>query len=282
MRGPIKKRKIEFVNTPVQLSKIVFSLVFPWLFPGHWKTKNEGFKTLLRLAGTCRQLRYFQRLRRVIVQLAPHGLMEKLRDHGFPAQFSVNFWMDLIECKSYASSTFYFYPEHAAGMIPVNFEVATFCDLAKRSVHGRSTLVFYAPSFAEMVLFVYAAAVMKDEQLERFDAIEIVFRLKRFCYETISFETKKRQEFVKRQALGALKRVGLMAPRDFEFERGALPETAYSFFCKVCETSGKKDGKKPLERLKAFVDGWYPATANSVGPGDAKKRSYNFAMVFEK
>jgi hypothetical protein len=281
MRGPIKKRKINHVNTPDQLTKIIFALVWPWLYPGHWKTKKEGFKTLLALCGTCQQLRYFQRLRRLVVQLAPVEMTERLRDHGFPAHFSVHFWMDLIHSKRISSSTFYFYPDHLRET-PVFFGTATFQNLAKRSTPLGSTLVFFAPSFAELVLFVYAVAVVDDTELGKFQHVEAYLTIKSGHYENILFTVLKKTDFIQRFAIGHLKHIGLLCERDFTFEKGALQETAYSFFCRVCETNGRKDKKKPIDRLKDFVEGWFPVTPHSVGPNDKKKRAYEFEMDFKK
>lgn len=281
MQGPVKKRKVVFVNTPNQLSKLVFAIVFPWLYPGLYKTKNEAFRTIMALVGTCRQLRYFQCMRRSAVQLAPHNLHEKLRSHGFPAHFSAQFWMDLIRLKPYVSSTFYFYPMDLQRK-PINFQVATFENLAKRTSGTSQFLVFYAPSFAEAVLFVYAVGAVELAELNKFDMVEVLLEVKKGQYEEFAFKVKNKNSFIQRSAIGALKHMGSLAPRDFEFVHGALPWTAYSFFCNVCETSGRKDKKKPLDRLKDFVQGWFPTTAHSIGKKDKARRAYEFEMVFEK
>ena len=282
MQGPLKKRKATYVNTPDQLSKSIFAIVFPWLYPGFYKTKQDAFRTLMALLGTCRQLRYFQCMRRSAVQLAPHSLHERLRSHGFPAHFSAQFWMDLIRLKPYVSSAFYFYPMDLERK-PINLQVATFENLAKRTCGTSSSLIFYAQSFAEAVLFVYAVGAVEMDELNKFHMIEIILEVKKGKYEEIRFTVKnKNSGFIQRYAIGALKRMGAKAERDFEFVHGALPLTAFSFFCTVCETSGRKDKKKPLERLKDFVQGWFPTTAHSVGEGDKARRAYEFEMVFEK
>lgn len=281
MQGPLKKRKATYVNTPDQLSKSIFAIVFPWLYPGFYKTKQDAFRTLMALLGTCRQLRYFQCMRRSAVQLAPHYLCEKLRSHGFPAHFSAQFWMDLMHIRPYVSSAFYFYPVDLERK-PISFQVASFENLAKRTCHDKSFLVFYAPTFAEAVLFTYAVGAVDLTELRKFDAVEILLQIKPGKYEEFTFKTKNKDSFIKRSAIGTLKRIGALAERDFEFVHGGLPLTAYSFFCSVCETSGRKDKKQPLGRLKDFVQGWFPLTAHSVGAGDKARRAYEFEMVFEK
>lgn len=282
MEGPVKKRKVVFKNTPDQLRKLVFAIVFPWLYPGFYKTKDQAFRTILALLGTCRQLRYFQCMRRSVVQLAPHGFQDRLRSHGFPAHFSAQFWMDLIQLKPYVSSAFYFYPMDLQRK-PINFQVASFENLAKRTSGTSSSLIFYAQSFAEAVLFVYSVGAVEMDELKKFQMVEIILEVKPGTYEEIVFTVKnKNNGFIQRRAIGALKRMGAMAERDFEFVHGAVPLTAYSFFCAVCETSGRNDKKKPLERLKDFVQGWFPTTPHSVGENDKARRAYEFEMVFEK
>lgn len=281
MEGRLKKRKIVFNNTPDQLHKLVFAIVFPWLYPGLYKTKEQAFRTIMALLGTCRQLRYFQCMRRSAAQLAPSRLHEKLHSHGFPAHFSSQFWMDLIRLKPYVSSAFYFYPMDLQRK-PINFQVATFENLAKRTCGTSSSLIFYAPSFAEAVLFIYAVGAIEMAELNKFGLIEVILEVKPGKYEEIVFSVRNKNMFVSRNAIGALKRMGAMAERDFEFVQGTIPTTAYSFFCSVCETSGRKDRKKPLERLRDFVQGWFPLTAHSVGEQDKARRAYEFEMSFEK
>lgn len=286
MEGPIKKRKVSKAERlEVNINKLLFDLVFPWLFFGHYTDKYVAFRTLLALAGTCKQLRYFQNLRRYVAFLAPPMLKERLRYHGFPVGAPTFLWLRHLQDQSFGVGTaLYLWEESVCAVSP--FE-GTWMDVPFFSLgkcvdpENRVSLVHLPATFAELCLFCYCVIQANDDEFKGFDSITIVPQWKAKVTDRIEMQVKLRQNYAARFLLAKLAHIGTTAPIDPEFSRGSLKETAYSLFSRMCNTNGKKDKKKPIERLKEFVQAWYPMTRHSVGPMDLARRAYEFEMVFE-
>lgn len=287
MEGPIKKRRVlKAERLEVNIDKLLFDLVFPWLFFGCYSDRFLAFRTLLALTGTCRQLRYFQNLRRYVAFLAPSIMRERLSDHGFPVPAPTSKWLQALQNGEFGTGTvLYLWEEALCAVNPFErtWLNVPFYSLAKVcNPNGRISLVHMPASFGELCLFSYCIIEASNEELLGFDSIAIFPQWKTADPRIIEMEVKLRQNYAKRFLLAKLTRIGTTAPIDKEFTTGALKETAYSLFTKMCNTNGKKDKKKPLERLKQFVESWYPMVRHSVGPADLSRRAYEFDMEFNK
>lgn len=280
MEGPVKKRKHTFVSQ----NKILFDRVFPWLFYGHYTDRLLAFRTLLALTGTCRQLRYFQLLRRYVAFLTPSILRERLRDHGFPVAAPTTKWIKMLSDRVFGiGNVLYLLEESPSAIAPFEktFRDVSFFNLAKRVGPDQTSSLIHMPStFAELALFCYCVVEATDEEVA-YDTIDIVPQWKIKSEDTMKIPVKLRQNFASRFLLSKLSRIGTTAPLDPEFVNGSLGETAFSLFSKMCNTNGRKDKQKPIQRLKSFVQAWFPMTRVSTGPADKKRRAYEFEMEFE-
>lgn len=286
MEGPIKKRKFqEGERLIVNLDKKLFELVFPWLFFGHYSDRFLAFRTLLALAGTCQQLRYFQNLRRYVAFLAPPIIRERLLDHGFPVPAPTSKWLEVLRSEVFGiGNVLYLWEEALCAVNPFerSWLNVPFYSLAKVcNPDGRVSLVHMPSTFGELCLFSYCIIEANNEELAGFDSIFILPLWKTKESDLMEIVVKLRQNYAQRFLLAKLTRIGTTAPIDKEFSAGPLTETAYSLFTKMCNTNGKKDKKRPIERLKQFVQCWYPMTRHSVGPADRERRAYEFEMWFE-
>lgn len=284
MEGPIKKRKVHF---PPAYRKLIFDLVFPWIFYGYYKTKQECFRTYLALAGTCAQLRYFNLLRRYIGWLTPPHLIENLSSHGFPCYMPIMSWhsfliglpvneggavltiLENVNCKT-ATSPF-----------DSTLDAVPFINLAKRTRENKTMLTFCPDSFAEAVLFSYRLSTAADDELAGYTEVEIYPRWK--CSPSmIRIAVRKRKSFAQRYMISNLMKIGVTAPQEFGFVHGQMPITAFSLFFKLCNTNGQTDKKKPSERVKQFLKRWYPKHLTPQTLTEQSERVYFFEMEFEK
>ena len=282
MEGPIKKRKIK------TYSKLLFELVYPYLLNGHYENKWLAFRSLLALNGTCRQLRYFQYLRRVIGYLTPAAMQKMMSDHGFSVYAPFFLWEQALGLRLGHGNVLYVLNslmDKKDSVFEKNIGIAPFFNLARRLEANGPQKVFllHAPgTFPELALFCYCVVTCPIEQIEEYDGIEIVPQWKTKKSDKLMIPVKTREVFASKHLLGKLIKMGNSMMPDFEFLHGALEEPSYSLFCQICNTSGRKDRQKPVERLLKFVQAWFPETKHSVGPNDLKRRAYEFEMEFLK
>lgn len=273
---PLKKQPTE----PNYYAKQIFELVFPFLFPGQYEWNAPlCFRTYLALAGTCKSLRYFNVLRRWIGFLCPTSLTHRLWSHGYPVciafrevplmQSMVSERLMAIEHFKKIRSPFFsylglekhfgFFSEYSSfhvtlGEIPF-FNVFKCEDPGSRTHVGWRTFVYLAPTFAEAVLFCYAA-LSHPSDFNNGYAVLPMWKCKK--KDTIHFFDSKKETFLKKKLLGGLKKMGNTAPIEVGFSHGGLPETAYSLFCLLCDTSGSKRSVEPVVRLENFIKAYYP------------------------
>lgn len=284
MQGPIKKRKV--TEEKICFDKLLFDLVFPWLFFGHYSDRFLAFRTLLALAGTCQQLRYFQNLRRYVAFLAPPILRDRLLEHGFPVPAPTSKWLQALQSERFGTgNVLYLWDEALCAVNPFerSWLNVPFYSLGKIcGPDGRTSLVHMPASFGELCLFSYCIMEAKSAELAGFDKIFVLPLWKAKETDTIQVDVKLRKNYAQRFLLAKLMDIGTTAPVDKEFVAGSLKMTAYSLFREMCNTNGRKDKKKPIERLKEFVQCWYPMLRHSVGPQDAERRAYEFEMWFNE
>lgn len=288
MEGPVKKRKIKTIqDIPASYLRLIFDLVFPWVFYGHYKTQAECFRTYLALAGTCAQLRYFNLLRRFVGWLAPPHLIEKMSSHGFPCYMPVLSWHAFLMGLPINEGGAVLYllnnahARTAESPFDATLDAVPFINLAKRTRDDKVIMTFCPDSFAEAVLFCYRLTTAPAEDLKGYTDIEIYPRWK--CDPAlISIPVKKIQSFGKRYMISKLLRIGATAPQDFGFLHGQLPTTAFAQFMRLCNTNGQTDKKKPGERVKMFLKSWYPKHFKARTSSELDAQLYDFEIKFEK
>lgn len=276
MDRPLKKQKRLDVSSLYSVT--IFRLALPFLFPGSYGFNVlQAFRTYLALCGVCAKLRYWNILRRWVGYLCPPRLRAALKSHSFPVTTSLNemneFQLrarDLLSevapftnVHQYNFSSYWLlnnFFDHEAkremdlviGGIPF-FNVVQ-CETVSRS--GKQRIIcFLAPSFAEMVLFCYAACLSGQKDLYYFAVANWKTSSR---YESVLIEGKSAERFLNRYLLGRLKRVGLTAPQELGFVAGQLPQTAYSWFSNLCDTNGTRSKMSPKLRLHNFVSSWFP------------------------
>lgn len=244
------------------------------------------FRTFLALAGTCAQLRYWQNLRRWIGWLTPDGLEERMQEHGFPPNVKNGMkWMHVFTDLG-QNGCLTLYPQIAQqALFQMDIGgVASFFNLGQESNFNteepHTRLVFLAPDFAELVLFLYAVIVSEDMTYNEIRA-KIMWKSK---MTGICFYYLKRRTFGAKQAIPFLTEAGRTAPPDHGFKNGQMPTTAFDFFLAVVNAKGLKKRRKPQDILGEFVQGWFPKQVMSTRPLDNKtkeKRAYEFPIIFE-
>jgi hypothetical protein len=294
LKPPKKQNMEQFVIN----YKVVFQLVLPYVFPGFyaddWKT---AFKTYLALMGTCKGLRYWNFLRRWVGWLSDQGVRPLLKSNSVPVPLS------MVEMVDYQCLIGRIVEKHSAwrgiaspcvtsrrllnhfreGYGDTNFEFSLagipFWNLFDIDTEHRDvkTLCFVAPTFAEMALFCYAAV---REPRSRYSSYLVVpgwvHREKDFFY----FEDATKDRFMQKFMLGRLKAIGQVAPPDSGFALKALPNTAYSEFCSICDTSGKRSSSSPLVRLERFVQKWYPLSLWPRTETEKRQDALRFEIKF--
>lgn len=288
---PVKKKDIVFNAW----GKKVFWLVLPFLFPGHYDDNNfEAFRTWLALAGTCRRLRYWELLRRWISYVAPTTrLCFRLCQHGFPRRlllldlraYHEEVVAPLKSSRHFDDFVFIVFASYILDMnnniFPANVhkeigwrwksdfditlgQIPFFNCMSVKASHDRShkyVLVYLAPSFAEMVLFCYAAMSDTRDEPEFEEWFLCIPLWKHKVGDEILFAKKKRETYLKKSLLGKLRRIGNTAPLDYGFTNGSLQRTAFSYFMEACDTSGSKSHTTPHNRLTQFVQTWFKQDA---------------------
>ena len=295
---PPKKNK----SQPQPMMKLVLQLVFDktdCLLTQSCPTPL--FRSLLSLNHTCRRFRYWNNLRRWISWLLPTNARELFARHSFATlvdQDSISIAthlaqviMSQLEWSVHSLRQYnYLKKLEKLSKEPLEFEItfAGFCffncfyatDLSLGWMGNPTRIVcFVAPSFAEMALFCYA--VMKDQTQLSSISYLIMPQWRHRPMDRIYFTEKGKQMFMNRNMLGALRNIGTTAPIDVGFDCGAVPETAYSFFCQKCDTNGQRSKVTTIERLALFVRGWFP---NKLFPETEKERdeeAYSFNIEFE-
>jgi len=284
MEGPVKKRKGMMTFAYYRL---VFDLVFPWVFYGHYKTKEECFRTYLALAGTCAKLRYFNLLRRYIGWLTPPHLIENISSHGFPCYMPIMSWHSFLmglpvnEGGAVLHILENVNCSNAVSPFDATLDAVPFINLAKRVRDDKTILTFCPDSFAEAVLFCYRLTTASDDELAIYTDVEIYPRWK--CSPSIiKLPVKKRKSFAGRYMISKLLKIGTTAPQDYGFLHGQMPFTAFALFMQICNTNGQTDKKKPAERVKQFLKSWYPKHLKAQTATEASERAYDFEIEFEK
>lgn len=291
---PIKKKELE----SNMFSKKFFWMALGYLFPGFYGDNNFlAFRTWVALAGTCRRLRYWEQLRRWIAYVTPVSFAARMLSHGFPRRFLLkdlsNFQtmaiQPLIESRhfgqfEYLAFSSYVLDMHNNGQFNKKIEnpLENHDNLRPRSdfdctvgqipffncitvwatvrQEKRNVLVYCAPTFAEMVLFCYAA--MSDTTAYAIPQWFCVIPLwKHKAGDTILFSSEKRETFLQKSLLGKLRRIGHRAPQDYGYTNGSLQHTANSYFQELCDTSGSKVHTTPQDRLALFVRRWFKQDA---------------------
>jgi hypothetical protein len=296
------------LNPDVSLyHKQIFSLVFPYVFPGSYLDQRLAFRTFLALAGTCQALRYWNLLRRWIGWLSPVNSRPLLQKHGFPVCMRIsqienfqkraaNLIQGLDVYKGHSDPIYCARALNAAasletGMekekIQSNFEldvggVPFFniieCYTVTEDMKSCNTTIYLAPTFAEMVLFCHAALSHKaiGQKIRMFACIPVWEKSQGF----IHFSDSGKVAFMNRYLLGRLRKIGMTAPQDVGFLSGPLPQSAYAFFCHHCDTSGRRSKLTIADRLTAFVEGWFPRTIHPLNEDEARKLATDLRIKF--
>lgn len=282
-----RKKKMETNMT----SKLLFKLVLPYLFPGFYGEENFlAFRTFLALAGTCKRLRNWEQIRRWIGYLAPIGARDLMIEHNFP----IRLWLaelrqehgavtdllhlqkdftgrELIVCSSFMIRQGFefgthgleddYYIPHSDFDISISgipffnsLKVYSKRQFADDESNCLTCMVYLAPSFAEMVLFCYAA--MSDRICDdKYYMCVPLWKAKDGDF--VFFSQKKRETYLQKALLGKLRKIGNTAPLDNGFTTGKNPHTAFSYFMEECDTSGSKTHTSPASRLAKFVTTWF-------------------------
>jgi hypothetical protein len=289
-----------FVHPPSVHDKRMFLLVLPWLFPGFYGDEPfVAFRTYLALAGTCRQLRYWNFLRRWVGWTSPPHLRARLRSHSFACPMTAlesfeithRTRMDLaarlnIPLLNITLQSRWILSALCEGVNEnSNFELDVFgtpffnvldCEIA---VVGRTATCFFANTFAEMVLICYAvchSAPHPDGNHGYF--IMADWKTPNAKGDSLFFLDSEKGNFLRRFLLGRLMRLGVTAPHEIGFTQGSLETTAFAHFAKTCDTSGRRNHLEPQERLDLFVTQWFPT---ELFPNQLTVYPNSFQIQFE-
>lgn len=267
----------------VYFSSTVLKLVLPFLFVGHYDANVFlCFRTYLALAGVCKKLRYWNHLRRWIGWLCPEELRTKLGSHSFDVplewykygdlhehmrqELRTNGALDGVLSPLFTNSKVIDSLKSGARQGDFEIDIAgtpffncSICyALHPDMATSRKIFCWFAPSFAELVLICYS--IMSQDRTDVYAYLLMCSWKtdKKGQYACLYFEDSNKEKFLNKFLLGRLKRLGLYAKQEIGFHQGGLPVTSFGWFCKTCDTNGARNGLKALERLHAFVVGWFP------------------------
>lgn len=250
LRPPKKNRVID--TRP----RRVFEMVIPYIMQ---ESSEADFRTILSLSQVCRRLRYWNVLRRFVGYLALDWASTILWKHSFPTTIPAYGALSkglLDTGLLHERDQFILSPLDSAAWPFFRMGNYRFGNCYVCNIRGTVVRCFYAATFSELVLFVYESMQSTDNV----DFWLIVCGWKTVKCEALMYPDLEKHRLVERQLLGRMKRLGVTSPDEIGFRDGPLPHTSYSWFSKVCETSGTKLKRTPLQRMKHFVDTWFPRT----------------------
>lgn len=290
MELPPKKAKRIYCH-----EREVFLLILPYLFPGWYDEWPLAFRTYLSLCGTSRSLRYWNVLRRWVAYLAPDRMKLQLASHSFPCgprlidyqKFQLHCY-ELLRIEGAVEDENPVFNSEALGsnfFLKTNYEEGAqmeteiggspFFGLVRCECRAKTIRCFFARTFSEMALFVYAACNHVTDNPE--DGWLVVAQWKTTKFEAVYFTVGNREHMLERYLLGRLKRIGLTAPQEIGFHEGSLEWTAYAWFCKHCDTTGTRSKITPAQRLRNFVVTWFP-TNTYLSVAQTKGAPYDFQI----
>lgn len=120
-------------------------------------------------------------------------------------------------------------------------------------------LCFSTDSFAELCLFAYhwLIGILKGSTYyPQYLCLEAQWHTGE-ANNSIVIDAKQVQPFVKIKLLSSLRAIGTLFPHGSAVINGFLNHSEYSWFLATCTTAGKRDKKKPLDRLQRYLHQWY-------------------------
>lgn len=277
MEQPRKKGK--YTHLQNNNFALLFRVVFPYLFKSvlALSTSNERLKGFVRLSNTCRALRYHERVRHVLLEEAAMAY-----DHAPTAHFKSfrisDLWArqgsftDIINEHFFKGEFHNYYYTHVWSP----FEVLPGLGISNAiniRVMGRlpedSFLCYNAPSFAAMCLFCYGVCTGAADIVANGITAYCVTPAWRVAGDAdlgLIIKRDTREKELEKRLLGRLHSFGVSSSISPAFENGLVRHTEYSLYSSICDTSKKRMKRQPHERLRMFLEKWYPLLAQQESP----------------
>lgn len=232
---------------------------------------DDLFQLSLALTGTCKAARFMPALYR-LARLAPRTnmasftpaylMVDRFESHlnQYCRRRSIPYTSDWIRRRSWTLSRKLQIRGHW-------FHNVTICASSWLAyAECGDVLCFTTDSFAEMCLYLYSCvrAIRDGESYPRFICVEGQWHTGE-TENVIIMDRDHLEQFVKIKLLSSLRAIGALFPHGEAVTRGILNHSEYSWFVATTATAGKRDKKKPLERLQKYLHQWY---SNSLAAPD--------------
>jgi len=253
---------------------LLFRLVFPRVFAEIYTrpTSVERLRGFVWLSSFCRALRYHERIRHVLLEEAAMCYDHAPTTHFRSFRIS-DLWVrqctfsDIIAEHFFKGQFHEYYFTHQWTPFEVLPGIGisnAMCIRVMRRFPEESFLCYNAPSFAAMCLFCYGVCMGAADAIANNISAYCVtpaWRVANGVDEGLLIRRDGREKELQKRLLGRLHSYGATTPISIAFEQGLVCHTEFSLYSSICDTSKKRMELKPHERLKRFLELWYPLLA---------------------